>query len=96
MKGESHIRDVWYDNFLEELTTISTLVDQFNYISMDTEYPGTVFLPSEVSHDFEYQMVKVNTDNLRVIQVGITLSDSQGNLPRGISTWQFNLYFDLS
>lgn len=41
--------------------------------------------------DFEYQMVKVNVDNLKVIQIGITLSDAFGNLPKGISTWQFNL-----
>lgn len=40
-------------------------------------------------------MVKVNVDNLRLIQVGITLSDSSGALPKGICSWQFNFLFDI-
>lgn len=34
-------------------------------------------------------------DALKVIQVGITLTDKDGNLPEPVSTWQFNLKFDL-
>lgn len=40
-------------------------------------------------------MVKVNVDNLRLIQVGITLSDSKGHLPPGVSSWQFNMHYDI-
>jgi CCR4-NOT transcription complex subunit 7/8 len=31
---------------------------------------------------------------LKLIQVGFTLSDAEGNFPEDISTWQFNLAFD--
>jgi CCR4-NOT transcription complex subunit 7/8 len=40
-------------------------------------------------------MVKVNVDNLKLIQVGITLSDNNGQLAPGICSWQFNLTFDI-
>ena len=40
-------------------------------------------------------MVKVNVDNLKLIQIGITISDHHGNLPKGVTTWQFNMYFDI-
>jgi CCR4-NOT transcription complex subunit 7/8 len=38
--------------------------------------------------------MRVNVDNLKVIQVGVTLSDSNGKVPTGICSWQFNLEFD--
>lgn len=40
-------------------------------------------------------MVKVNVDNLKLIQVGITLSDPNGAVPLGVCSWQFNLYYDV-
>jgi CCR4-NOT transcription complex subunit 7/8 len=33
---------------------------------------------------------------LKLIQVGVTICDEQGNYPPEISTWQFNLKFDLN
>jgi hypothetical protein len=32
---------------------------------------------------------------MKIIQVGITLSDENGNHPQPVSTWQFNFNFDL-
>ena len=32
---------------------------------------------------------------MRLIQLGVTLSDSEGNFPEPTSTWQFNFLFDL-
>ena len=34
-------------------------------------------------------------DNLKIIQIGITLSDKDGNFPKDFSTWQFNFKFDV-
>jgi len=48
-----------------------------------------------IFQEFEYQMVKVNVDNLRLIQVGITLSDAAGRVPPGVCSWQFNMHFDI-
>jgi len=42
-----------------------------------------------------YKNIKNNVDNLKVIQVGITLSDENGEFPDDFSTWQFNFKFDL-
>lgn len=42
-----------------------------------------------------YDSIKQNVDNLKVIQIGITLSDEKGNYPTGTTTWQFNFKFDL-
>jgi len=37
----------------------------------------------------------MNVDKLKVIQVGISLSDEEGNMPPNVTTWQFNLRFNL-
>ncbi len=42
-----------------------------------------------------YHVIKMNVDNLKLIQVGITLTDDDGNFPEGVNTWQFNLKFDI-
>lgn len=39
-KTNSRIKDVWDNNLEEEIENISKLVEEFNYIGMDTEFPG--------------------------------------------------------
>lgn len=40
-------------------------------------------------------MIKANCDNLKLIQVGICLTNAEGKLPnQKIHAWQFNLEFD--
>jgi len=51
--------------------------------------------PSYGSANSAYQVIKMNVDNLKLIQVGFTLTDEDGNMPEGISTWQFNFKFDI-
>lgn len=40
-------------------------------------------------------MIRENANNLKLIQLGITLSGEDGTYPKPISTWQFNFKFDL-
>lgn len=42
----------------------------------------------------DYSILKKNVDELKIIQVGITLFDKQGNNPCSYPTWQFNFKFD--
>ena len=32
---------MWEDNFIQEMREISELLEEFNIIAMDTEFPGT-------------------------------------------------------
>ena len=61
---------------------------------MDTEFPGVVYPCPVCSDDFYYKFTKANVDNLKLIQLGITLANNKGELPPGICTWQFNLKYD--
>ncbi|XP_052174623.1 probable CCR4-associated factor 1 homolog 6 [Diospyros lotus] len=91
------IREVWNDNLEEEFALIREIVDDFPYIAMDTEFPGIVLRPVgnfKNSNDYHYQTLKDNVDMLKLIQLGLTFSDEQGNLPTcGTDkhcAWQFN------
>lgn len=92
----NQIKDVWLDNFFVEMEKVSSLIDDYPYISMDTEFPGTVYLPLDTENEFEYQIIRANCDNLKLIQVGICLTNEQGVLPnKKVHAWQFNLEFDI-
>ena len=47
----------------------------------------------KTSSDYHYQTMRCNVDLLKIIQVGLTLADEQGNFPQEVSTWQFNFRF---
>ena len=59
--------------------------------------PNLLFWPRIVMGSFgRYQCLKVNVDMLRVIQIGITFSDDDGNFPTDTPcTWQFHFSFSL-
>lgn len=51
---------------------------------------------SFTSHnDYHYQTLRCNVDLLKIIQLGLTFSDAEGNLPPDVCTWQFNFKFNL-
>ncbi|KAN0041268.1 hypothetical protein ACTFIV_003805 [Dictyostelium citrinum] len=93
------IKDVWGYNLDEEMEKIRNLVDDYNYIAMDTEFPGIVTRPVgnfRSTSDYHYQTLRLNVDQLKIIQLGLTFSDSEGNLAKPTCTWQFNFKFSLS
>ena len=92
------IRDVWSANLEQEFSQLRTLITQYPFVAMDTEFPGVVARPIgqfKTSNEYHYQTLRCNVDLLKMIQVGITLSDDNGNCPPGGGTWQFNFKFDL-
>lgn len=99
-RSQSCIKEVFDFNLKEELKVISELIDEYNYIGMDTEFPGTVYDIDlqNITDDFYYKSLKLNVDKLKLIQLGITLTDDKGKYPENIPyhTWQFNFEFDIN
>jgi len=96
------IRDVWEDNFEEEFSYIMQIIEKCKVIAMDTEFPGIFYKLTEADlhsmsshHEIEYRTIKLNVDQLKVIQVGLSFADENGYLPHGVTTWQFNFKFDV-
>lgn len=92
-----HIREVWNGNLEEEFELIREIVDDYPYIAMDTEFPGIVIRPVgnfKNNYDYHYQTLKDNVDMLKLIQLGLTFFDENGNLPTcgtdKCCIWQFN------
>ena len=93
----SYIKEVYDYNLLEELRIISELLEDYNYIGMDTEFPGTVYNVQNIDEDFYYKTLKINVDSLKIIQLGITITNENGEYPKNLPyhTWQFNFDFDI-
>ena len=92
----SNIIEVFEDNFQQEMKNLISLIKEYNYIGMDTEFPGTVFHVENMTDDFYYKSLKKNVDKLKLIQLGITLTNEKGEYPKNhpYHTWQFSLEFD--
>ena len=92
---EDKIIEVYQDNFIKEIKRIGKYLKQYPYIGMDTEFPGIVYPCTSINSDFYYQYIKVNVNKLKLIQLGITLTNAKGEQPPNTATWQFNLKFDI-
>ncbi len=82
---------------------IRSIIDDYQFCAMDTEFPGVVARPVgnfRNAGEYHYQTLRLNVDMLKLIQLGLTFSDSKGNLPRinnELCVWQFNFKeFSLS
>jgi len=72
---------VWKHNLEEEMVLLRALVDKYQYIAMDTEFPGLVARPMgsfRGKNDYHYQTLRCNVDLLKIIQLGITLFSEDG------------------
>lgn len=90
--------NVWNHNAEEEFRKISNLLEQgFTWIAMDTEFPGILYnyVIDNNSPEMGYRILKMNVDNLKLIQAGITLAKETGEKPHGVDTWQFNINYEL-
>ncbi|XP_068651787.1 probable CCR4-associated factor 1 homolog 11 [Aristolochia californica] len=99
------IRRVWAQNVVFEFELIKSLLPRFEYVTMDTEFPGLVFQSPSVRERNQplarYKVLKLNVDALKLIQLGLILCDADGNLPHlGTNcryVWEFNFSdFDVS
>lgn len=93
------IRDVWKDNLQEEMRRIRQVVQKYNYVAMDTEFPGVVARPIgsyTSSFDYQYQTLRCNVDLLKLIQLGVAFADKDGNFAEGCPCWQFHFRFSLT
>ncbi|CAM8979809.1 unnamed protein product [Rhodiola kirilowii] len=96
-KESIEIREVWCDNLEAEFDLIREIVDEYPFVAMDTEFPGIILRPvveCKSINEFHFQSVRANVDLLKLIQLGLTFSDADGNLPTcGTDkhcVWQFN------
>lgn len=97
-KNLDSIKNVWRENLEEEMFNIRSLLSRYNYVAMDTEFPGVVAKPLgsfKTQNSFAYQQLRCNVDILNIIQLGISLSDEIGKRPEPVHTWQFNFKFNL-
>jgi CCR4-NOT transcription complex subunit 7/8 len=97
VNGETlRVREVWADNLAEEISIIRDIVEDYPYVAMDTEFPGVVARPVgnfKSSREYHYKALKINVDMLKLIQLGLTFTNAEGDLPvcNGEHTvWQFN------
>lgn len=67
------------------MALIRDLIDDFPFVAMDTEFPGVVAKPVgnfKNTADYYYQTLRCNVDMLNLIQLGLTLANAEGQIPR--------------
>jgi CCR4-NOT transcription complex subunit 7/8 len=97
--AEDPIREVWDENLEHEMSLIRDIVEEYPYIAMDTEFPGVVARPIgnfKSPTEYHYQTLRCNVDLLKIIQLGLTFTDSEGRRATPVCTWQFNFKFNLN
>ena len=47
------------------------------------------------SNNYHYQTIRVNVNELKVIQLGLSLANKDGQVPEGCCTWQFHFNFNV-
>ncbi|XP_047309392.1 probable CCR4-associated factor 1 homolog 6 [Impatiens glandulifera] len=93
--------NVWKENMDHEVEEITQIVREFNFVAFDTEFPGTIIKSPNSDILLPYSVLRENVNRTKLIQLGFTLGDQDGNLPKDENqkkkVWQFNFSdFDLT
>ena len=56
------IKEVYAENLEEEIKVIKSVINEYNYIGMDTEFPGTVYSLNNLTNDFYYKTMEKNVN----------------------------------
>jgi len=81
--------DVWASNLRAVFEQLASLVDDYPYVAMDTEFPGVVARPlttppagaGKASLDaYRYQTIKCNVELLRLLQLGLAFCNEKGEV----------------
>ena len=65
-KANLKIIEVFLDNFIYEIKHLSSYLEQYNYIGMDTEFPGVVYKLDQFTSDFYYKSIEKNVKYLKM------------------------------
>lgn len=96
--NEEEFVEVWQHNLETEFSRIRKAIVAYPCVAMDTEFPGVVARPIgefRTTNEYQYQLLRCNVNMLKLIQLGITLYDNEGQRKSGTSIWQFNFKFSL-
>jgi len=96
---DPRICEVWHTNLYDAFRQIREIVKVYPYVSMDTEFPGVVARPIgefNTTSDYQYQLIRCNVDLLKLIQIGLTFMNKEGECAPGRCTWQFNFKYDIT
>lgn len=96
-RPKQRICEVWSWNFdaeFGEFLAAAAACGDGGLVALDTEFPGFLRVEPQTAHrEVRYQALCENCNNLRPIQLGISVSSSSGLL---FGTWSFNLCFDIA
>ncbi|XP_059448708.1 probable CCR4-associated factor 1 homolog 9 [Corylus avellana] len=89
------VREVWQDNLKQEFSEITRALQRLphhRFAAFDTEFPGIVFPAASRHHSLlspaeNYLLMKRNVDATKIIQLGLALSDPNGD---SCYVWEFN------
>lgn len=95
---EIGIMEVWVNNLEDVFKSIRQIVRFYRYVAIDTEFPGVVLKPEgdfPSQAEEQYASLRMNVNQLKLIQLGITFFDEKGNRAKDVfATYQFNFIFD--
>ncbi|KAL1320917.1 hypothetical protein HN51_065632 [Arachis hypogaea] len=94
------VRQVWASNLESEFALLEQILPCYCHVAFDTEFPGFIHVSEKNCHysklppSYTYKLVKANVDSLKLIQLGLALSNYAGHLPDlgtdSCYVWEFN------